>query len=170
MSPCTNDGNSPAATYPLKATPVTSSSSKQSAETMSAYLDAELPADEAEEFESLIADDPAARSELEDLRKVMALVSSLPDVEAPEDFVEKVARRLRRRQLLAPDGALLGLVSLPFQVLSIVVILAAAGLYMMAQLDRKPDKIERDTTSVQVPSDDAERLVPGEPALKPIAR
>lgn len=126
------------------------SSSKQSAELMTAYLDAELPAHEAEEFESMIADDPAARSELEELRKVMALVASLPDVEAPPDFVEKVARRVRRRQLLAPEGALLGLISLPFQVLSMIVILAAAALYMMAQLERQPTGIERDSAAVQI--------------------
>lgn len=129
------------------------SSSKQSAELMSAYLDAELPAHEAEEFESMIADDPAARTELEELRKVMALVASLPDVEAPPDFAEKVTRRVRRKQLLAPDGALLGLVSLPFQVLSMIVILAAAALYMMAQLERQPVKIERDRAPVQVEGD-----------------
>lgn len=129
------------------------SSSKQSAELMSAYLDAELPAHEAEEFESMIADDPAARTELEELRKVMALVASLPDVEAPPDFAEKVTRRVRRKQLLAPDGALLGLVSLPFQVLSMIVILAAAALYMMAQLERQPVKIERDRAPVQAEGD-----------------
>jgi anti-sigma factor RsiW len=129
------------------------SSSKQSAELMSAYLDAELPAHEAEEFESMIAGDPAARTELEELRKVMALVASLPDVEAPPDFAEKVTRRVRRKQLLAPEGALLGLVSLPFQVLSMIVILAAAALYMMAQLERQPVKIERDRAAVQVEGD-----------------
>ena len=137
---------------------------------MTAYLDAELPAEEAEAFESMLADDPAARSELEDLRKVMQLVSSLPEVEAPPDFVDKVARRVRRRQLFSPDSALLGLVSLPFQVLSIVVILVAAGLYMMAQLESRPDKLERDTTPVQSNSDDAEALTPAEPALEPLAR
>lgn len=128
---------------------------------MSAYLDAELAADEAEEFESMIAEDPAARSELEDLRKVMALVASLPEVEAPPDFAEKVTRRVRRRQLLAPEGALLGLVSMPFQVLSMIVILAAAALYMMAQLERRPTKIERDPASVQAP---------GQAPLQPVRR
>lgn len=138
---------------------------------MSAYLDAELAADEAEEFESMIAADPATRSELEDLRKVMALVASLPEVEAPPDFAEKVTRRVRRRQLLAPEGALLGLVSMPFQVLSMIVILAAAALYMMAQLERRPTKIERDRSSVQMPGEDAPgSATPGEPPLQPLQR
>ncbi len=145
-------------------------SPEQSAELMSAYLDAELEGDEAEAFDSLLADSPELRDELEDLRKVMQLVAELPEVEAPEDFADKVTRRLRRRQLLAPEGALMGLISLPFQVLSIIVILTAAGLYMMAQLERRPAKIERDQPAVQVPVDDPEALRSGEAPLRPIER
>ncbi|MCX4240926.1 anti-sigma factor family protein [Paraliomyxa miuraensis] len=114
-----------------------------SAERMTAYLDAELPADEAAEFEEQLALDPEARSEVEMLRKMMSLVSSLPEVEAPPDFAEKVSRRVRRRQ--AFTEANWGLVSLPFQVLSIVVILVVAALYMMAQLEQRPTgKMERE--------------------------
>jgi anti-sigma factor RsiW len=120
------------------ATPKQSSS----AELMSAYLDEELEASEAEAFESYLAESPDAQAELEDLRRVMTLVAGLPDVEAPEDFYEKLSRKLRRKQLLAPEGAVLGLVSLPFQVLSIVVILTVAALYMMAQLEQAPRAIE----------------------------
>ncbi len=120
------------------------SSNDNSAELMSAYLDAELPADEAEAFERHLAESPEAREELEDLRKVMQLVQALPDVDAPDDFYEKVSRKIRRRAILRPDGLALSLVSLPFQVLSILVILTAAGLYMMAELDAKPSKIEAD--------------------------
>ena len=145
-------------------------SPEQSAELMSAYLDSELEGEEAEAFDSLLADSPELRDELEDLRKVMQLVAKLPEVEAPEDFADKVTRRLRRRQMLAPDGALLGLISLPFQVLSIIVILTAAALYMMAQLDRQPAKIERDQPAVQVPVDDPEALKSGEAPLRPIER
>jgi anti-sigma factor RsiW len=145
-------------------------SPEQSAELMSAYLDAELDGSEAEAFDSMLADSPELASELEDLRKVMQLVSALPEVHAPEDFADKVARRLRRRQMLAPDGALLGLISLPFQVLSIIVILTAAALYMMAQLDRKPDKIERDRPPVQTPAEEGQTLPKTEPPLRPIAR
>ena len=115
---------------------------QSSAELMSAYLDAELDAAEAEAFESFLAESPDARAELEDLRRVMTLVSALPHVEAPEDFYEKLSRKMRRKQLLAPEGALMGLVSLPFQVLSIVVILTVAALYMMAQLEQAPRGIE----------------------------
>lgn len=118
-----------------------------SAERMMAYLDAELPAEEAAAFEAELADDPDARSEIEQLRKVMSLVQGLPDVQAPPDFAEKVARRVRRRLLFTSD-ATWSLLSVPFQVLSIIVILTVAGLYMMAQLEQKPTAIERE----QIPS------------------
>lgn len=113
-----------------------------SAELMTAYLDAELSDDEAAAFEARLAEDPDARAEVEQLRLVMSLVQSLPEVQAPPDFAEKVARRVRRRAGLGVDAAW---ISLPFQVLSIVVILTIAGLYMMAQLEQQPTGIERET-------------------------
>jgi anti-sigma factor RsiW len=114
-----------------------------SAERMTAYLDAELPADEAAAFEAQLAEDPDVRSEIEQLRNVMSLVQGLPEVQAPPDFAEKVAKRVRRRLLLGSD-ATWSLVSLPFQVLSIVVILTVAALSMMAHLEQQPTGIERE--------------------------
>lgn len=117
---------------------------ESSAEMLSAYLDEELEAGEREEIESFLRESPEAREELDDLRKIVSLVGNLPSVDAPDDFYENLAKRLRRKQLLQPDGALLTLISLPFQVLSILVILAVAALYMMAQLEQAPTTIERD--------------------------
>ncbi len=128
------------------------STQDNSAERMTAYLDAELPAEEAAAFEAQLADDPEARSELEQLRKVMSLVQGLPDVQAPPDFAEKVAKRVRRR-LLFTSEATWALFSLPFQVLSIIVILTVAGLYMMAQLEQKPTSIERERLPGMQPLD-----------------
>jgi anti-sigma factor RsiW len=117
-----------------------------SAELMTAYLDAELPQEDAAAFEQELANDPDAMSEVEQLRKVMSLVSGLPQVHAPPDFYEKVSRRIRRRELFAPEG-MWGLVSLPFQVLSILIILTVAAINMMAQLEQQPTKFERETLS-----------------------
>lgn len=114
-----------------------------SAELITAYLDAELPEEDAAAFEAQLARDPEAMSEVEQLRKVMSLVSSLPEVQAPPDFYEKVSRRIRRRQLFASEGVWT-LVSLPFQVLSIIIILTVAALNMMAQLEQQPQKLERE--------------------------
>ncbi len=122
-----------------------------SAELMSAYLDAEIDEAEAEALEQHLAESPEARTELEALRQVMSLVSSLPEVQAPPDFYEKVSKRIRRRQLFAGDGMMLGLISLPFQVLSIIVILTVAALYMMAQLEQQPTSLERETIVAPAP-------------------
>jgi anti-sigma factor RsiW len=115
------------------------------AELISAYLDAELDPAESEAVESMLSQSAEARAELEELRKVVALVGALGDVEAPEDFYEKLNRRLRRKQMLQPEAASkFAAIAMPFQVLSIIVILVVAALYMMAELDRKPTTIERD--------------------------
>lgn len=111
---------------------------------MSAYLDAELDADEAAAFEARLAESPEAQAELADLEKVLSLVSRLPSVDAPEDFYDELSRRIRRKAMLKPDNPWLTLIALPFQVLSILVILAVAALYMMAELDRYPGPLERE--------------------------
>jgi anti-sigma factor RsiW len=61
---------------------------QNSAELMTAYLDAELDAAESEAFESFLAESPEAQKELEDLRKVVQLVGKLERVEAPHDFYD----------------------------------------------------------------------------------
>ena len=135
---------------------------ESSAEMLSAYLDEEVEEGEREEIESFLRDSPEAQEELDELRRVVSLVAGLPSVEAPDDFYDKLSKRLRRKQLLQPDGPLLTLISLPFQVLSILVILAVAALYMMAQLEQTPKTIERDA-AVASPQDGAE----GDPSPSP---
>jgi anti-sigma factor RsiW len=143
-----------------------SSSSDNQAERMTAYLDAELEASEAEAFERYLEDEPQARSELEDLRKVMQLVGKLGAVEAPPDFVEKVARKVRRRATFDRDGGgLLGLVTLPFQVICIIVILTIAALNMMAQLEAQPQAVERDAAAE---ADDEAEQADDAPPPRPI--
>jgi len=123
-----------------------------SAERITAYLDAELPDDEVAALEAELAEDPEALAEVEQLRRVMSLVQSLPEIQAPPDFAEKVARRVRRRVALGADSTW-SLVSLSFQVLSIIVILTVAGLYMMAQLEQQPTGIEREQIPGTAPDD-----------------
>ncbi len=115
-----------------------------SAELMSAYLDQELDEGEAARFEAFLADSPDAQREMSEMQMMLAAVSQLGTVSAPEGFYDKLDRKLRRRKLLSADGSASSVVSVPFQVLSILVILTAAGLYMMAELDAKPAKIEAD--------------------------
>lgn len=129
----------------------------QSAELMSAYLDQELDEGEAARFEAFLADSPEAQQEMSELQMMLAAVSQLGMVSAPEDFYEKLDRKLRRRKLLSADGLASSLVSTPFQVLSILVILAIAVSYMMLQLDDAA-RIEKES-----PTD-----VTGEAAERPV--
>ena len=112
---------------------------------VSAYLDDELEPADAQAFESLLDSSPAVQEELADLQKVISLVSGLGDVEAPEDFYEKLNRRIRRRQIMQPQtSSKLALIAVPLQILSILVILTVAALYMMSELDAAPQSIERE--------------------------
>jgi len=111
---------------------------------MSAYLDHELGAEEAAEFEEFLESSAEARAEMESLRLMLQVVGQLGEVEAPADFYEQVARKVRKRRIWESDGLALSLISLPVQVLSIVVILAIAVITMLAQLDRDQAPLERD--------------------------
>ncbi|HLT36515.1 MAG TPA: hypothetical protein VK034_09515, partial [Enhygromyxa sp.] len=71
----------------------------------------------------------------------------LPDVEAPPDFYEKVSKKLRRRR--AGGEAAVGLVSLPFQVLSIIVIMMIAATYLMLEIEREDAQIEKDPSAAE---------------------
>ena len=112
---------------------------------MSAYLDEELAPEEAAKVEKLLAESPEARAELSGLQNMLKLVKGLPEVEAPPDFYEKVAKKLRRRRV-GSDGTM-SVLTLPFQVLSVVLILMVAATYMLLHLDHDPSvKLEKDTT------------------------
>ena len=114
------------------------------AELMTAYLDDALEAGEVESFEKYL-EDPEARREVESLQKILSIVRELPDVEAPPDFYEKVSKKLRRRRANAESP--LGLVSLPFQVLSIIVIMMIAATYLMLEIEREDAQIEKDPSA-----------------------
>jgi anti-sigma factor RsiW len=118
------------------------------AELMTAYLDDALEAGDAESFERWLEESPEARREVESLRKILSVVRELPEVEAPPDFYEKVSKKLRRRRA-GPEGAL-GLVSLPFQVLSILVIMVIAATYLMLEIERDSATIEKDPSAAEL--------------------
>jgi hypothetical protein len=111
-------------------------------ERMAAYVDGDLDAAEREALESELGDEGLA--EVAGLRKMLDLVR----------------RRMRRRRR-DDAGWLGGLVALPFQVLSIVIILAVATIFLMTELDRERATIERDP--------DAATPVEETPAAQPVA-
>jgi anti-sigma factor RsiW len=117
------------------------------AELMTAYLDDALAAGDAESFKKYLDASPEARREVEDLEKILSVVRELPDVEAPPDFYDKLSKKLRRRRAGA-DGSL-SLVSLPFQVLSILVILVIAATILMLEIERENAQIEKDPSAAK---------------------
>jgi anti-sigma factor RsiW len=107
-------------------------------ERLSAYLDAELDPTGAAELERELQELPEMRAELDALRRTIDLVASLPRESAPPDFDAKLARVLKRRRILDIEALAGNLISMPFQVLSILVVLAVAAAYMFAELERVP--------------------------------
>lgn len=108
-----------------------------------AYLDAELPPQQARDLEQYLDRSPALRRELDDLRRVIEAVQHLPAVSAPDDFYQHVARKLRRR----PNASNTALFVLSLQVLSVIVILAVAAISMMAELARDSGPLIREHAS-----------------------
>jgi anti-sigma factor RsiW len=117
------------------------------AELMTAYLDDALEADDAKSFEKLLDESPEARREFEDLQKVLSIVRDLPEVEAPPDFYEQVAKKLRRRRV-GGDGTM-SVLTLPFQVISVFVIMVIAATYLMIEIDRENAQIEKDPSAAK---------------------
>ena len=117
-------------------------------ELLTALLDEQLDEHEAAEVADYLAGSNEARADLDSVRRMVKLVGDLPPVEAPPDFYDKVRAKLRRRKDGAVEGWLIALVSMPFQVLSIVVILVIAATYLMLELDLDRRRLEKDPSAV----------------------
>lgn len=63
-------------------------------ETLNAYLDGELPADEARDVEARLAADPAWAAELQRLERAWNLLDQLPRAEAPADFTQSTVEMI----------------------------------------------------------------------------
>ena len=74
-------------------------------ELMSAYLDEQLAPEEAARVEKLLAESPEAREELSGLQSMLKLVKGLPEVEAPPDFYQKVAKETKAQNGRSKPGA-----------------------------------------------------------------
>ena len=129
-------------------------------ELMSAYLDEELDDEGKSKLEEMLARSPAAQKELSGLQSMLRLVKGLPEEQAPPDFYEKVSKKIRRRRWFR--GEYLIALSLPFQILNVLVILAVAVVYMMLHLDTDigDRKLERDPTVRRAPEEPAPQDMP----------
>ena len=118
------------------------------AEMVTAYLDDALESGDAESFERYLDESPDARREVEDLQKILSIVRELPDVQAPPDFYDNIAKKIRRRRGAA-ESSPVSLISLPFQVLSILVIMVIAASYLMLEIERESAPIEKDPSAAK---------------------
>ena len=73
------------------------------AQLLSEYLDGQLPPDQSEKVEKLLAEDAQARRLLDEIRQVSQMVRQLPRVPAPEDLAEQIQLQLGRDALLGPE-------------------------------------------------------------------
>ena len=133
---------------------------------MSAYLDAELDASATAEFERYLHASPQAQVELAELRQFVRLVGGLKDVEAPPGFAEKVGRKIRRRQMWGGDVGLMALATVPFQVVTVLLVLALAVMYLVAQLEEQPRGLVRDTSS-EIEQGQPDASLPGPAPIVP---
>ncbi len=69
----------------------------QDEERLSAYLDGELSSDEQARVEQLLADEPAARQLLDELRAVSSTLQGLPRTHVPGDLAADVLREIELR-------------------------------------------------------------------------
>jgi anti-sigma factor RsiW len=64
----------------------------------SQYLDGDLEAAERQELESHLRECEICRGEIDMLKKTVALIGQLQDLQAPDDFAVKLNQRLRRQR------------------------------------------------------------------------
>ncbi|MEE9384014.1 MAG: hypothetical protein V3V08_11440 [Nannocystaceae bacterium] len=110
---------------------------------MSAYLDARLDPSDKEAFERDLQGSVEASKEVVDLQRMISVMGDLPAVEVPPDFYKGVLRKLRKPQH-SRGAAVAGLVSLPFQLVSVVIIVLVGALYVLAELERETHYVAPD--------------------------
>ena len=96
--------------------------------TLSAYLEEELSPEARAKVDALLEQSPEARADLESIRSMMRVVASLDTPRAPDNFLDKLDRRIRRRRTAMSDRLANSMISLPLQLLCILVILVGGDL------------------------------------------
>lgn len=112
------------------------------AETLSAYLEQNLEPQEQAQVEAKIQDSPEAARELQELQTMLSAMASMPAIEAPRGFSDRLLKNIRRRRWLE-DSRLQSQAALVFQILSIIVVIGIAAAYMIAQTESDDRRIMR---------------------------
>jgi len=101
---------------------------------LSSYIDGELTVRKQTELKRLLAKDPEVGRRLGELQKCRALISSLPQAEAPASMLEEIKTTLARRSLLGERGADVGRASGARELFVRKLLAAAAMVALMGVL------------------------------------
>lgn len=123
-----------------------------------AYLEGDLSATERQQFREELEQDPALEQEFEEFAAVVDGVRGLPFQFAPDDFVDNVTSRIRKRSSgHFFDESFLYSRRTPYEAIAVVMIavMAAAWILMDMPRDRNMQDIEieprLDTPAQQAP-------------------
>jgi hypothetical protein len=106
---------------------------EQAQELFSAYREGELPGEDVEDFEGFLEDDDEARQDYDQFCRALDTLSSLSEQPAPDDFMEKLQKKMRRRS----GGKLFGasrwgqVSRVPYELFSLVLILIILTVYLL---------------------------------------
>ncbi len=112
-----------------------------------AYFEGDLTADEREEFERRLETDPDFKHDYDEFVHIMGGLRTLPFEFAPDDFVDKVQSRIRRRS----KGRFftenyLYTTRVPYEVIALVMMVVMAAAYMMMEAPHDSDLRGADLT------------------------
>jgi len=112
-----------------------------------AYFEGDLTQDEREEFESRLEKDEPFRRDYQTFVGIMGGLRDLPLQFAPDDFVDQVTSRIRRRsrgRFFAENYLYRHRV--PYEVIAVVMMAVMAAAYMMMESPRDSDLRTADVT------------------------
>ncbi len=98
---------------------------------LSEYLDGDLPADTVAELERHIEECERCRAEVESLRATLTALGSLEPAEPPQDFLQQVNQKLRRRGKSTFDISIGLDRKIPFEAVSMVLLGILLALYLL---------------------------------------
>jgi hypothetical protein len=130
------------------------SENKDISEQLSAYLDGELPPEEARAVEQAVERDGRLAEELAALRAAREMLHCLPRRKASEDFAAAVLAKVERRRLMSAvqvtERRRLR-VSLTAAIVLITVGVGTLVVYQISRVDSFQDRMIRDGASVKLP-------------------
>lgn len=103
-------------------------------ELLSEYLEGELDEEKASQVADHLSSCEECRAEHDALKKTINVISSLTSVKAPDDFAQKVQKRLRRRVRHRWDRQSPLEQKIPYETICLIMLAILAALYIILYL------------------------------------